>query len=86
MEPLTVPGVLDSLSPVGSYVMQAAGEAGLSKKASYGLRLAVDEVLTNIIVHGYEEAGISGDVTVTCETDEERLKLVLEDSAMPFDP
>ena len=57
MESLTVSGTLDSLKTIAAYVLSAAENAGLEKKPAYKLRLAVDEIATNIIVHGYEEAG-----------------------------
>lgn len=86
MDPLSVPSTLDSLDDIGSYVMAAAREAGLEKKAAYRLRLAVDEIATNIIVHGYAENGLRGDVMVQAELDAEALTVRLEDAAVPFDP
>jgi anti-sigma regulatory factor (Ser/Thr protein kinase) len=85
MEPLTVPGILDSLSAIGQYVNTAALAAGLDKKVSYRLRLAVDEVATNSIIHGYEESGLTGDLVVLSEMNEETLTIILEDTAPPFD-
>ncbi len=86
MEPLAVPAVLDSLSTIGRYVLEAAQAAGLDKRAAYRLRLAVDEIATNIIVHGYAEAGRTGEVLVRADLDEETLAVALEDTAQPFDP
>jgi len=86
MEPLTVPGKLDALSSIGKFVMSAAAAAGLDKSASYRLRLAVDEVATNIILHGYEESGLSGDIALAAVIDDGRLTVSVEDSAIPFDP
>ncbi|AFY71691.1 putative anti-sigma regulatory factor, serine/threonine protein kinase [Thalassoporum mexicanum PCC 7367] len=86
MEPLTVPGKLDSLSPIAKYVMHAAGEAGLDKKAAYRLRLAVDEIVTNIILHGYEEAGLEGDVHIKADLDAATLTICVEDTGEKFDP
>jgi serine/threonine-protein kinase RsbW len=86
MEPLTVPGKLDSLSAIAKYVMNAATTAGLDKKAAYRLRLAVDEIVTNIIVHGYEEAGLEGDVYIKAELDDKQLSICLEDTGVKFDP
>jgi serine/threonine-protein kinase RsbW len=85
MEPLTVPGILDSLSVIGQYVNAAAQEAGLDKKVSYRLRLAVDEVATNSIVHGYEESGLTGDIVVLSEINQKTLTIIVEDTAPPFD-
>ncbi len=86
MEPLTVPGRLDSLGAVRDYVKRAANDAGLDKKATYKLTLAVDEVATNIITHGYNEAGIEGNITLRAEHRNDALTVVLEDRAVPFDP
>jgi serine/threonine-protein kinase RsbW len=60
MERLQVPGTVDSLAAISTYVVGAAAAAGLDKQAAYGLRLAVDEIATNAIVHGYQKAGQSG--------------------------
>ena len=86
MQPLLVPGTLDSLSAIGQYVNAAALAAGLDKKAAYRLRLAVDEIATNIIIHGYEESGTSGDVLVLSDMDKDVLTITLEDTSAPFDP
>ncbi len=85
MQPLLVPGTLESLSAIGQYVIAAATAAGLDKKAAYRLRLAVDEIASNIVIHGYDEAGLTGDVLVLSEMDEQTLTITLEDSSAPFD-
>ncbi|BFM38843.1 ATP-binding protein [Synechocystis sp. LKSZ1] len=86
MERLTVPGTLTSLREIANYVMTAASQAGLDKKAAYKLRLAVDEVATNIILHGYQEAGLEGDLSIEAGLDPKKLTLVIEDQALPYDP
>jgi serine phosphatase RsbU (regulator of sigma subunit)/anti-sigma regulatory factor (Ser/Thr protein kinase) len=86
MQTLTVPGTLDSLEPIGKYVLAAAAEAGLDKKRSYALRLAVDEIATNSIVHGYDQAGLEGTLNVHADIDELALTITLEDSGAAFDP
>lgn len=86
MKSLIVAGKLDSLSEIGKFVNAAAASAGLDKKASYRLRLAVDEVATNIIIHGYKEGGVSGNVQVFSEIRRDTLTITLEDTATPFDP
>ncbi len=61
-------------------------QAGLDKKATYRLRLAVDEIATNIVVHGYDENGLSGPILVISEIDAQALTIILEDSSPAFDP
>ncbi|MDY7008718.1 MAG: ATP-binding protein [Cyanobacteriota bacterium] len=86
MEPLIVSGSLDSLGKIGQYIMSAGKEAGLEKKASYKLRLAVDEIATNIVTHGYDEAGLAGDISIHAEINEQNLTVYIEDTAIPYDP
>lgn len=86
MEPINLPANLDALEEIGSYVVRATTEAGLPPRSAYGLRLAVDEIATNIVTHGYREAGISGEVTVSAALTDSSLTVVLEDGGIPFDP
>ncbi len=86
MEPLTVSGTLDSLDHIAEYIAHAATVAGLDKKASYKLRLAVDEIATNIIVHGYQKTEQLGTLDLRAELDQTRLTILLEDTSIDFDP
>ena len=86
LSPLTVPGTLDSLKPIRDYVINATTTAGLNKVLANRLRLAVDEIVTNSIVHGYDEAGIEGDIRIEADIDDERLMIVVEDSGPHYDP
>jgi anti-sigma regulatory factor (Ser/Thr protein kinase) len=86
MNPLIVPGNLDSLSAIRHYVAAAAAQVGLDKKVAYRVQLAVDEIATNIIVHGYEQSGKKGKVKVKADITQTSLTIMLEDSSAPFDP
>ena len=86
MKPLTVPGTLASLPLLRDYARAAAAEAGLDKRRTYRLELAVDEIATNIVNHGYQEAGLTGDVVARATIDAHALTIALEDTAGPFDP
>ncbi|MEL7038737.1 MAG: ATP-binding protein [Cyanobacteria bacterium J06592_8] len=86
MEPLVIPSHLDSLDQIKDYVLAAAADANLEKKATYNLRLAIDEIATNIIKHGYPKANQEGEIQITAKIDEKTLTIYLEDTAIPFDP
>ncbi len=86
MEILKVPGNLDSLQIIAEFLKELSNQAGLEKKTLYKLRLAVDEIVTNIIIHGYEEAGLSGDIEIKAQIDEKSLTIVVEDTGYEFDP
>ncbi|WP_272819373.1 ATP-binding protein [Scytonema hofmannii] len=85
IEQLTVPDSLDSLTAIAKYVMAVASTAGLDKKASYKLRLAVDEIATNIIIYGYQEAGRAGVLDLQAEVTEQHLIICMEDTGLPYD-
>lgn len=86
LEPLTIPGEPDYLSRLLDYVTWAAAAFGLDESALYRLALAVDEIATNIVLHGYRDAGHRGDLTLWAESSADRLIVYLEDSGRPFDP
>ena len=86
METLRLPGTVESLAAIGAYIVGAAAAAGLDEQAAYGLRLAVDEIATNAIVHGYQRTGQSGDLAVRAEKTADNLTVVLEDTSPPYDP
>lgn len=83
---LTLPGDLNALEPIGDLVVEYGHMAGLDHKAAYQLRLAVDEIATNIIIHGYQEHAVEGEISITASLDERALTIVLEDCSPKFDP
>jgi anti-sigma regulatory factor (Ser/Thr protein kinase) len=86
MKPATIPATLDSLGAIAEYVMAAAASAGLDKQASYRLRLAVDEIATNIIVHGYANVGHQGALELRAEIDDRTLTIAIDDTGATYDP
>lgn len=86
MQTLTVPARLDQLSEMRRFVQAAGAQAGLPEDATYNLALAVDELATNIVLHGYEEHGLSGDISLSATADDDALNIVMEDRGEAFDP
>lgn len=74
----SLPGV------VADFVAALADEAGLTSRQTYWLRLATDEITTNIAHHGY--GGRGGVVDIAAEIERDRLRVWIEDDAPPFDP
>ena len=83
---LTVPGTLESIRAIGEYVLDAAAGVGLEQTAAYRLRLAVEEIATNAVVHGYREVHQAGDLVIAGTIDDERLTITLEDNGPAYDP
>jgi anti-sigma regulatory factor (Ser/Thr protein kinase) len=86
MESLKLPATLESLKAIREFIGSAASKAGLTRDRSYGLTLAVDEIATNIITHGYEEAGGTGDILINANVTDGVVEITLEDTGVPFNP
>ena len=86
METLTVSGTINSLDTIALYIKQAAETANLDPKAAYKLRLAVDEIATNIIIHGYQEAKRTGEIYLRAEIDDRNLTIAIEDTGVLYNP
>ncbi|PRX97098.1 ATP-binding protein [Allonocardiopsis opalescens] len=69
---------------VAAFVEQLVGMADLSTGQAYWLRLAADEITTNILQHGYR--GGAGRVDLYGSVEADRVWLRIEDEAPEFDP
>jgi len=86
MQEKTFPGTLNSLALVRAYVSEAARTAGLDSGRTYNLCLAVDEIATNIVLHGYEEVDLKGDISVEARQEPGQLIIRLLDHGRTYDP
>jgi serine/threonine-protein kinase RsbW len=82
----SLPATLDSLSGLREFAKESATEAGIDDARTYKLLLAVDEMATNIVLHGYKEPRPTESITIGSEVSNGELTLTLEDSAPAFDP
>lgn len=72
------------LPPFRNDLRQILSQTGWEKKTTEEILLAVDEALTNIIRHAYEEK--PGKITVSITTADNKIEIVLEDRGAKFDP
>lgn len=78
---------LEVLEQIRNILDDVGKETGLDNKKSYKLKLAVDEIATNIIKHGYLEAGIDdGKFYLTIDMNDEKVGVTLVDDGVPFNP
>ena len=82
---LTVAGYFKNLADVSRFIGQAAVRAGLDERATYAVRMAVDEACTNIIQHAYGGEG-RGQIRLVSETQAEGLQVTIYDQGRPFEP
>src|SRR5690348_7042881 len=85
MDAMTIEANFDALEPISEYVLNAANQAGLGESSRYKLRLAVDEIVTNIIEHGYARVARPGFIGMQAQVQAETLEIQIEDTGRPFD-
>lgn len=75
---------LADLGLVRSFVEDHTGAAGLSSERTGELILAVDEAVSNIVMHGMQSA--EGNIVVLVRTNPESLTVQISDDGPLFDP
>jgi serine/threonine-protein kinase RsbW len=80
---LSVKASLENLQVIRQYIDQVGALLGVNERALGDLRLAVDEAVTNVIVHGYGD--LDGKVKVHMEGDGDTVIIRIRDQAKTFD-
>jgi serine/threonine-protein kinase RsbW len=75
---------LADLAQFRLFVQESAGACGVAAGDVVNIVLAVDEAVTNVILHGY--AGRCGAVELEVTRAQDALVIRLRDEAAPFDP
>jgi serine/threonine-protein kinase RsbW len=81
---LTIPADTARQAEVRALVRAEATAAGATDEETADLVQAVDELVCNVIVHGYE--GRPGEIAVAIQRDGPALSVRIRDGAPPFDP
>jgi serine/threonine-protein kinase RsbW len=81
---LRMPADVNQLAAVRAFIRQEAKRAGADPDTIADVVQAVDESVTNVIVHGY--GGAEGEIEVEVERAGASLIVRLRDQARPFDP
>ena len=76
---------LTDLAPIRAFIREVTRSDGANDEAVGDLVQAVDELVCNVIEHGYGH-GASGPVEVRVAHDDERIVITIVDEAPPFDP
>ncbi|MDG4858844.1 ATP-binding protein [Streptomyces sp. T-3] len=79
-----IPAELAALDAVAAFVLTLGERATLAENALYRLRLAADELATNIVMHGYR--GAPGEIAVDGGIDADQVWVRFQDDAPAFDP
>jgi serine/threonine-protein kinase RsbW len=79
------PGTLENLPRFLHFIEDVCERIETSAEIKYALRLAVEEVCTNLINYGYRGQP-AGPIEVAVHDERDRVTIVIRDSSPPFDP
>ena len=76
---------MDNLKKLIDFLITALGAAGIPKKITSDIHLAVDEACTNIILYSYPDEP-PGNIEMTCAICEKTITITIRDWGFPFNP
>lgn len=76
----------NTLVALRDFVSNAGRGAGLAPRAIYNLKLAIDEIATNIVMYAYPDSTDDDLITVTSRLHSDRLEITLEDTGIQYNP
>ena len=85
VDTLTLPNDVKETPRLADFIEDVCQALKLSNKLEMQMKLAVEEAVVNVMNYAYPE-GVAGDVQIKAEANEHRLKFVITDEGIPFDP
>lgn len=83
---LRLPGKIEEVRAACDFVVRAARDAGFGEDGIFQSQLAVEEIFTNIVEHGYGHDGGSKTIELITEITDEALFISILDEAPHFNP
>ncbi len=81
---LTINPDINEIPRISQVLHASMQEHGFPEEDILDTQLAVEEAVTNVIMHGY--AGMKGEIGFSCRASRGIIEIQIEDSAAPFDP
>ena len=82
---LLIMNKVSEITKLNAFVKSAIATLNLENGLANKIKLAIEEAATNVIEYAYPH-GTEGDINVTIEADQERIRFILTDSGAEFDP
>lgn len=82
---LVVKNDLAEIPRLAEIIAEFCGRHGLSADVEFDLNLALDEIIVNVIRHGYQDQG-PHEIGVSFALDGGELTVSVEDDGVPFNP
>jgi serine/threonine-protein kinase RsbW len=83
---LRLPGEIEQVRAACEFVVEVARSAGFGDDGIFQSQLAVEEIFTNIVEHGYGYDGSDKHIDIVTEITDDALVISILDEAEPFNP
>jgi anti-sigma regulatory factor (Ser/Thr protein kinase) len=83
---MQIPALIEHVESVCQFVSDIARSVGIDDDGVYRCYLAVEEICTNVIEHGYGYRGQDQVIDVVCRTFADRVEITIIDDAVAFNP
>ena len=84
-EEITVQNDVKQVERLGIFVKDVMNRLNIGKSLASQLRLAVEEAVVNVMEYAYP-AGSTGEINIKVTSDGHRLRFVITDTGIPFNP
>jgi serine/threonine-protein kinase RsbW len=84
-EQLTIPNSTQYLRDVREFITRMVRRSGLDRADHNKVILAVDEAISNIMKHAYQDVS-EGTISLEAIADGQKLQIIIRDSGKSFDP
>ena len=85
VEELTLQNDVKEVTKLSAFIKQVMGRLNIEKPIANKLRLALEEAVVNVIEYAYP-AGTTGEVNIRVTFNGHRLRFIIKDSGVAFDP
>ena len=82
---ITLPNNIEEIPQLNVFIDEVCEAAGLDMSDTMSVNLALEEAVVNVMDYAYP-TNAPGEVTIEAEADDERMKFVITDHGIPFDP
>jgi serine/threonine-protein kinase RsbW len=83
---LKIRGVIQDIALARDFIAETATRAGLDDQLVHHCQLAVDEICTNVIEHGYGDLGANHSIELICRLETHQFTIIIVDDSHAFDP
>ncbi len=82
---ITLTNNLDEIPQLASFVEEVCETLGFDMSTTMSMNLAIEEAVVNVMDYAYP-SDTKGIINIEAKANEQRLKVVISDSGVPFDP